>query len=108
MCAVQRSNRHAVCDHRCHRKLISEAKLRKVCIFHIVEVRHDRGGPGIIEVERVDLVGRAAVVIAAVAKAEGMTDFMDVGLIGMGVQPCSIILKPQRRDVDERIATQPV
>ena len=78
--AVHRSDRvdvrHLRRDH---------VAVRTPGIIRLREVRHDGILPGVVGIDRIGRIRRAAIVRPLVAKPERMSDFVDVGLVGVAV-----------------------
>ena len=77
------------------------------------EIRHDGILPGVVGIDRVGRIRRAAIVRPLVAEAERMPDFVDVGLVavavdaGLAVIRAAVIGDPVGADVDGREVIAP-
>ena len=77
-------------------------------VILLPDIRHDGVLPGIVGVDRVVRITGGAVIGALVAEAEGVTDFVDVGLVavtvdaGLAVVCAAVLGDPVRADIDVR------
>ena len=77
-------------------------------VIILPEIRHEGVLPGIVGVDRIVRIAGAAVVRALVAEAEGVTDFVEVGLVavtvdaGLAVVCAAVLGDPVRADIDVR------
>ena len=81
-CPVDRSHR---VDVRHLRR--DDIAVRTSGIVVLRKIRHDRILPGVVGIDRVGRIGRAAVIRPLVAETERMPDFMDIGLIAVAIDP---------------------